>query len=278
MHPRAPGPPSQASPVGHGAAPSVGELDPRERTFIFIGGLHRSGTSLLFQCLREHPAISGFNSTGSPEDEGQHLQTIYPPALAHGGPGRFGFDPSAHLTEESPLASDVNGRRLYEQWRPYWDTSRRLLLEKSPPNLIRARFLQALFPRSSFIMLTRHPIAVAYATRKWSKTPLYSLLRHWLVCHELMEEDRKRLKRVLVIRYEDFVREPNAHLSRIFAFLGVEPRATTLDVAPDINGKYFSRWLARRNSPLTRFYMSFLERRFEQQIARFGYSLRDLDR
>ncbi|MEI2612689.1 MAG: hypothetical protein V9G20_28950 [Candidatus Promineifilaceae bacterium] len=55
--------------------------------FIFIGGLHRSGTSILFKTLRDHPQISGFYNTQVPEDEGQHLQTVIPPAKAFGGPG-----------------------------------------------------------------------------------------------------------------------------------------------------------------------------------------------
>ena len=78
------------------------------KTLVFVGGLHRSGTSLLHRCLAEHPDASGFRGTGVPEDEGQHLQSVYRPARAHGGPGRFGFDPGAHLTEESPLVSDEN--------------------------------------------------------------------------------------------------------------------------------------------------------------------------
>ena len=80
-----------------------GSPSPRERRLLFVGGLHRSGTSLVHRCLTRHPEVSGFSGTGVPEDEGQHLQTVYPPAYAHGGPGRFGFDPDAHLTESSPL-------------------------------------------------------------------------------------------------------------------------------------------------------------------------------
>jgi len=51
------------------------------RQYVFIAGLHRSGTSVLARCLREHPQISGFRNTGVPEDEGQHLQDVYPAAI-----------------------------------------------------------------------------------------------------------------------------------------------------------------------------------------------------
>jgi hypothetical protein len=44
---------------------------------VFIGGLHRSGTSIVHRCLSDHPDVSGFQSTGVWEDEGQHLQSVY---------------------------------------------------------------------------------------------------------------------------------------------------------------------------------------------------------
>jgi hypothetical protein len=245
---------------------------------VFVGGLHRSGTSILFQCLREHPDISGFRDTGSPEDEGQHLQSVYPTAMSHGGPGRFGFQAGAHLTETSALVSEANRHKLFDEWKRYWSLDRSHLLEKSPPNLIQATFLQALFPDSFFIMLLRHPVAVSYATQKWSRTPMHSLLRHWLACHELLEEDRVRLSNVLVLKYETFVREPAATLARVYAFLGLAGHSAPLDVSPNVNRKYFERWRRNRERLLARPYTQYLLRSFEPRVARFGYSLEDLDR
>ena len=61
-----------------------------EHRFVFLAGLHRSGTTLLARLLAAHPEISGFSGTGEPADEGQHLQSVYPAARVYGGPGRFG--------------------------------------------------------------------------------------------------------------------------------------------------------------------------------------------
>ncbi len=82
-----------------------------DKQFVFVAGLHRSGTSLLFQCLRDHPQISGFENTGVPEDEGQHLQSVYQPAHKFGRPGTFGFNPDSYLTESSPLVTEENRER-----------------------------------------------------------------------------------------------------------------------------------------------------------------------
>ena len=101
--------------------------------------------------------VSGFSNTGVDEDEGQHLQDVMPTGQAFGGPGRFALDPASALTEASPLVSADNARRLADQWSRHWNTSRPVLLEKSPPNIVRMRFLQALFPSASFIMVCGTP-------------------------------------------------------------------------------------------------------------------------
>jgi hypothetical protein len=239
--------------------------------FVFIGGLHRSGTSILHECLREHPQASGFRDTGVPEDEGQHLQSVYPPAKDFGGPGKFGFYSEAYLTESSPLVSDANRQRLLLEWKRHWNLKRPILLEKSPPNLIRMRFLQAMFPGCFFIMMIRHPIAVSYATQKWSNTTLHSLVKHWLLCHEAMERDREKIENLFVLKYEDFVADPDGHLGRLYSFLGIDQQPCRLDVE-DANPKYFHCWTKARRKLISRYVAS----RFEKRINHFGYTFNHL--
>ena len=82
-----------------------------DHRLVFVGGLHRSGTTPLTRLLGDHPQISAFTGTGVSQDEGQHLQDVYPPASAYGGAGRFANRPEAHLTEASPLVSPSNAGR-----------------------------------------------------------------------------------------------------------------------------------------------------------------------
>ncbi len=170
--------------------------------------------------------MSGFRDTGVPRDEGQHLQTVYPAPGSHGRPGQFGWNPAAHMTEASPLVGPAARDALFAQWAPYWDTARPFLLEKSPPNLIRARFFQALFPRSKFIVLRRHPVPVAVSTRRWTPVPFYSLVHHWVFCHETWARDRPFVREVIEITYEGLVAEPAATLRAITGFLGAAPFAS----------------------------------------------------
>ena len=244
--------------------------------FVFIGGLHRSGTSVLFRCLKEHPLISGFGSTKAPEDEGQHIQSIYRPAIAHGGPGRFGFDPEAYLTEASELITADTHLRLFAEWKGYWDLEKPVLLEKSPPNLIRTRFLQKLFPNSYFVVVTRHPIAVAYATQKWSNTSLDELIEHWLVCHEKFEQDKQHIRRLLVLRYEDFVEQPQAALEMIYSFVGLPNHLNRIEVRSNVNEKYLEKWRVCQDNavPGDHIEASHIRRlQYERRVRAFGYSL-----
>ena len=255
-------------------------MDWNAHTFVFVGGLHRSGTTLLARCLAEHPGVSGFTGTGAREDEGQHLQTVYQPGRAYGGPGRFGFDPEAHLTEASPLVSDRSRERLLEEWGRHWDLSRGVLVEKSPPNLIRMRFLQALFPGSYMVMMLRHPIAVAAATRQfgrarrmWKRMSYSSLIEHWLHCHELLIEDAAHIDHLLVMRYEEFVASPDERLADVYRFIGIEPRPSGLEVKREINDGYFRRWSLARRGPGTSADIASAIRTMEERVNRFGYSL-----
>ncbi|MCB9831695.1 MAG: sulfotransferase [Planctomycetes bacterium] len=244
------------------------------KKFVFVFGLHRSGTSLVFKALKAHPEISGFDGTGVPEDEGQHLQTVVPTAKSLGGPGMFAFHPDAPMREDHPLATEVNARRLLAEWEHHWDLRRPVLIEKSPPTLIRTRFFQRLFPEAHFVCVTRHPAAVAYATQKWSQTTIQDLIDHWRRAHEIFAEDRPRLARAMTLKYEDFVAEPERVLGEIQRFIGVAPRAPEIEIRPDINARYFAMWEEHCGKDGARVRKMIEER--EDSIRCFGYSLVDL--
>jgi len=242
--------------------------------FVFLAGLHRSGTTLLARLLAAHPQISGFSGTGAPADEGQHLQSVYPSDHEHGRPGRFGFAPEMHLTETSPLVSEENAQKLFEEWTPHWDLSRPLLLEKSPPNLLKTRFLQALYPDSSFVVIVRHPIPVSIPTAKWPGTRRYDrMLEHWLHAHRLFEADREHLERVHVLQYEELVRDPATVLRETFEFLELDPIPPSEPVDGGANAKYFGRWQELKRDPRMRAYLDLVSLWYERRVRRYGYSL-----
>ena len=244
--------------------------------FIFICGLHRSGTSLLYKILKKQSNISGFSNTSAIEDEGQHLQSVFNAANKYGGPGKFGFNKDSYLNEKSSLINESNRRRLFKEWSQYWDLSKEYLIEKSPPNLVRTRFLQALFPNSYFITILRHPIATSIATKKWSKSSYSSLLDHWIVCHKKYINDKEKLKNSLEIKYEDLIEDTEKTLQSISEFIGNKRINNKLKIKANINEKYFNEWMSMKKSIFHRFIINRTEKIFEKEINQFNYSFKNI--
>jgi hypothetical protein len=235
--------------------------------------LHGSGTSLVHRWLRAHPEVTGFAQTGAPEDEGQHLQDALPTARSLGGLGRFGFEPGAHLTEASGYARPEVAQRLLDSWETHWDPARPVRVEKSPPNLLRFRLLQHLFPGALCVAVVRHPIAVAESTRAKRRRgrllPLRGLVEHWLHSHELFAADRTRIHRLVELRYEDLVSDPVSGMDPVFEQLGLSPIASPERVDPGRDRAHGERWRARLRRPSRLGPLLALEGR----VAPWGYSL-----
>ncbi len=254
---------------------------------LFVGGLHRSGTTPLARALAAHPEISGLSGTRVREDEGQHLQGVYPKAKVYGGSGRFANDLRAHLTEESPLVGAANAAALRRAWDPYWDLDRRYLLEKSPPNLIMGRFLQALFPGAPMIVVIRHPVVVALSNKKWRKAvsadprkfeTIPGLVEHWLTAHRTFLADAPHLDPLHVLHYEDLVTDPAHELARIEAFLGLGSPISADSIRVGASHAYertWDSWAASWWRP-GHWQRRLVESRFAQELATFGYELGDL--
>lgn len=250
-------------------------MNAAEPRMIFVGGVHRSGTTLLAELLGEHPAIAGLRDTGVPHDEGQHLQHDMATAEQLGGPGRFAAAPGAHLTEADATDPEI-AVRLLAAWRPFAAPERTHIVEKSPPNLLRFRYLQRVFPDALMVAIVRHPIAVAHATVFWAQTSIADQFEHWLTAHETLAADRAHLPGLFVLRYEDLVRDPTGALRPITERLGLAPFDPTATVRTDTNDRYFRRFRHSRLLP-ARWKIARDVARFDDRVRAlgFGYSLRD---
>ena len=250
----------------------MGEVLTEDQHMVFVGGLHRSGTTLLAHLLASHPDAAGLTGTGAWEDEGQHVQDVYAPAERHGGTGRFALNPKSHLTDDDPAATSENAQRLWDCWRPYWDSDARFLVEKSPPNLLMGRFLQALYPQASFVFIVRHPVTVTLANRKWRKrTPLHRLMENWFRAHEVAAQDLPHLERVSIVSYERLISEPEAVVADVARFLEMPGTIDTSSVDSGGSSRYEEEWTSMLTSGhrgATKAY-----RQFRERARDFGYDL-----
>ncbi len=257
--------------------------------FLFVGGLHRSGTSALYRLLATDPRISCFGATGVIEDEGQYLQGVCPTEDSFGGPGAFALDPEAHWTESSPLVAAAK-ERLFAEWAPYWNLAKPILAEKTPANIIRARFLDAVFPGAAFLFLMRHPVANVLATSKWTPRSATALIENWIATHTLLFDDLPRIGSAEVVKYEDMTRGRGGLAHALARLIGGEPAVDWSVLEPGHNRRYFAAWSAgayhlwaprrswrtivKRWKNLAE--AALIERRFERAVNRFGYSFEDI--
>jgi hypothetical protein len=238
------------------------ELIGRDKTILTIGGAHRSGTTLLWECITNHPEITGFGSefeSGVSFSEGVLMQDVLP---QHGvatelaikssddydrqmvGVGKYALadEASVHLTEEDERVTAENLAKLLNRYGGHWDLTKPVLVDKSPPAAVMSRAFQGLYninvdgsdePKVSptrFLFTTRHPIANAYGHHHLlggpDVVPFDTLLQNYVKIHEILMEDLPHLKNdPKLLKLEDFVVDPAKHLTEIFSWLGVDSSA-----------------------------------------------------
>jgi hypothetical protein len=106
-------------------------------------------------------------------------QTVYPAAVRYGGRCAYALSARAHINGTSAY-SEEDIRKMFAQWAPYWDRDKHFLVEKSPPNIMKTRFLQAAAGpgRTHFVVTIRHPMAEAYSHGCGKDVEGY--LKNWL--------------------------------------------------------------------------------------------------
>lgn len=214
---------------------------------VFICGLHRSGTTLLHDYLCAHYEVSFFQSAKVPENEGQFLQDVYIAERPFGGPGAFAFYPQMQFAPlKKPERARKTASRLLAQWGSWVKGESPVLLEKSPPNIVRIPYFRSLFPNARFIVWTRDPRAVSLSTRKWHNLPVPQLMAHWNTAYMKAFQDLG--EDCILARYEDFCEDPSGTANRIAAFCGLEKRSAPLPMAErfsavkNSNAKYIANF------------------------------------
>ena len=232
------------------------------------------------------------------QDEGQHLQYVYPTAEEFGGMLAYGFAEAAHMTELHQLVTDDTRAKLYTQWSYHWNVSKPMLVEKSPPHIIKTRFLQAIFgqERSHFIIVTRHPLGASYFD--WHAEYILPncgkhYIKHWLHLHAILRADMQNLRSKIALVIEDFSDNIVSELGRVFEFLHlpslapgsiiVQPHRRKLldlhvsDVRFTVAPQLLDEWVAPFRIQLARQPQVCAEAvaEYEQELSYYGYSIAD---
>jgi len=169
-----------------------------ENKYLFILCPPASGSTLLQKILRTSPHASAFNV------EGQALVKSILFTKDRWNPGKN-------------IPWDI----VKEKWTGKWDLTKPILLEKSPPHLIRAKQLETHFPGSHFIIMMRNPYAFCEGVkRRWGKKYTYrNIAKFWAICAGYQIDNIENLNNTRWFRYEDLTTSPGTVCKQIIDFI-----------------------------------------------------------
>ena len=204
---------------------------PRPDRWVFIVGCYNSGTTLLHDLLATHAQV------GSMKWEGQFYTDQLPLPKDLGLPRLWALAPELFRLNEVD-GKHIDVQRLKRQWGAQFNDHRRpVLIEKSPTNAGRTRWLQQHFENAHFIGLIRNGYAVAEGIRRKAHHPLERAARQWRVSNEIMLADFAHLQNRILVRYEELVEQQAVQLARVAQFLGLDPSAFGEDRVWNIHGE-----------------------------------------
>jgi tetratricopeptide (TPR) repeat protein len=185
---------------------------------IFIVGLPRSGSTLLEQILASHSQVEGtmelpniihmvheFEDTSADRDG-------YPESVLHAGASQLRSLGDRYLAETAALHRN----------RPRFT-------DKLPNNFSHIGLIHSILPNARIIDARRHPMDACFSTYKQHfaegqsfSYDLEDLGRYYRGYLALMDHwDRVLPGKVLHVRYEDVVREPEMNIRRLLAHCGL---------------------------------------------------------
>jgi tetratricopeptide (TPR) repeat protein len=185
---------------------------------IFVVGLPRSGSTLVEQILASHSCVEGtfelpnVLSIVREFDHSRADHDAYPESVLGAPPPLFGVLGRRYLEETAALRS---GRPRF--------------IDKMPNNFSHVGLIHAMLPQATIIDIRRHPMDSCFSTFKqyFAEGQSFSydlddLGRYYRCYLSLMDHwDEVLPGRVLHLRYEDLVREPEANIRRLLAHCGL---------------------------------------------------------
>ncbi|HEY3973598.1 MAG TPA: sulfotransferase [Candidatus Sulfotelmatobacter sp.] len=209
---------------------------------VFVVGAGRSGTTPLQLALNMHPELGVYGETqaffeyrrfGPPANE-----VNFRSLLDHWRGVLSECCPYNDLLENREIQSQLADAPSYahilnilmgaiaaREGKSRWG-------EKTPAHILKLPEIRACFPNAGIIHIVRDPRAVVCSTIKafnrgqFTDWNVYSAAHHWLRCLEVhaRQESRKESEnsdRYMLVRYEDFVTQPEESLNGICSFLGI---------------------------------------------------------
>jgi predicted Zn-dependent protease len=186
---------------------------------IFIVGLPRSGSTLIEQILASHSSVEG-------TFELPNVLTIVR-EFDHANPEHDAYPESVRGVPTPQFA--LLGRRYMEETAAI-RTGRPHFIDKMPNNFSHVGLIHAMLPKAIIIDVRRHPMDSCFSTYKQHfaegqsfSYDLDDLGRYYRCYLSLMDHwDAVLPGKVLHLRYEELVRDPETNIRRLLAHCGLQ--------------------------------------------------------
>ena len=104
-------------------------------------------------------------------------------------------------------------------WESYWDRNKPVLLEKSPPNIIRTRDILAHFQPVKFVIMVRNPYAQAEGLMRRNNWKVTRAANFSMMCLQRQLENARDLDDTQVLTYESLVQNPAKACEQLANFM-----------------------------------------------------------
>jgi len=202
---------------GHHSVQQQQQHENEEHCVIHIHGLHHSGTGFLRKTVygslgKEYASIH--ENTGKSEDEGQHLQNVYPPfssrrSVCRDDDNRTFIGRLYYCPEILEIAKQENASEsLFQQWSLYWNMTKPFLIQKTPT--MDVLLLEHLKTHNTVhVIVMRHPFVWTppkHITEQVANPGLF-FLTQWLNvwAHVLEQLSKEQVYSFAVVQYETLV-------------------------------------------------------------------------
>lgn len=191
-----------------------------ENKFLFVLCPPYCGSTLLVEILSTSKSVSVNNQNGT--KEGQKLPEVRP--IMYETPDRWNE------------AAKFPWQDIRSVWLQYWDQTRPILLEKSPPNIMRAFDIQVHFQPAYFIGMVRNPYAHCESIiRRNSQSPSMAA-EFVLKCLRYQKQNIEGLANAIFFKYEKLTSQPGETAVKLKQFL---PELADLDMDRDYGAHNF---------------------------------------
>lgn len=182
--------------------------------WLFCLGVNNSGTTLIHELLRNHPEVRALPREGHrctealPDPSEQNVARVWAKVM-----DKFRMDETSNAERALQAKYD---------WLFYAGSRPGIILEKSPPNSVRSRWLQANFQPARFLCLFRDGYAVSEGIRRRAGVDIREAAHHWATVNRVLLDDMKHLESTLTLKYEDLCDDTEASLARLDDFLDLK--------------------------------------------------------